>query len=306
MAGQAARAFSVPVIDRQDLQRLETHFISPEIYRRDDVAARQSNLARIVSDDIIPRLLRLHSQAIPEAPPVEVWMESLSPTSEDISGLADIVLGSDLEAAVAYVTVLRDRGLSMEALFVELLEPTACYLGDMWDRDECDFVDVTLGVGRLQKLLAVFNATHTVPSLDNRRHVLLAVVPGCQHHFGLAMIEQCLIAAAWNVQSELSGTLKGIINATGRKWYAVAGLTAGSDEQLASMEETIAAIRKHSMNREIGIMVGGPMFTTNPALAAEVGADGTAPNAPSCVLLAQKLFDQVALMRLVSSDSDRV
>jgi len=298
---QTARAFSVPVIDQQDLQRLETHFIAADIYGRDDVAERQSKLAQIVSGNIIPRLLRLHTELLVDAPPVEMVIESLAPTSADISGLADIVLGSDLEAAVSYVTVLRDRGLSMETLFVELLEPTACYLGEMWDRDECDFIDVTLGVTRLQKLLAAFNDTHTVPSLDSRRQILLAMAPGGQHRLGLAMIEQCLIAAGWSVQTELSAAFDDIIEAASQNWFAVVGLTASSETQLDTLTRTIAAIRERSMNREIGIMVGGPIFTAYPALALEIGADETAPNAAAAVVVAQKLFDRVAIMRLVET-----
>jgi MerR family transcriptional regulator, light-induced transcriptional regulator len=301
--GQTARAFAIPVIDRQSLNRLENHFIAPEIFRRDDVVDRQARLARIVSSNIIPRLMRLHTEVISNAPPVEDLVESLAPSSADISGLADIVIGSDLEAAATYVTVLRDRGLSMEALFVELLEPTACYLGEMWDQDECDFVDVALGVARLQKLLAIFNDTHSVPSLDIRRHVLLATTPGDKHHFGVAMIEQLLVAAGWRVRTELTGTLDDIVNATRGNWFAVAGLTAGSDRQLDTLSSTIAEIRKHSRNRDIGIMVGGPIFTANPALVNDVGADATAPNAPAAVLTTQKLFDVIALKETRSAIS---
>lgn len=299
--GQTARAFAIPVIDRHSLNRLESHFIAPDIYLRDDVSARQAQLARLVSSNIIPRLLRLHTEVVPDAPPVEVLIESLAPTSADISGLADIVLGNNLEVAAAYVTVLRDRGLSMETLFIELLEPTARFLGEMWDRDECDFVDVTLGVARLQKLLAVFNDTHTVPSLDSRRQVLMAMTPGDQHYFGITMVEKFLVAAGWRVQTELSGELDDIIDAVRNRWFAVAGLTAGSDGQLPILASTITALRKQSVNREIGVMVGGPMFTANPALATDVGADATAPNAPTADLVAQKLFDQVAVVRLVGA-----
>ena len=128
---QASSALATPAIDRPSLKRLETHFIAPEIYRRDDVAERQSKLARIVSNEIVPRLLRLHMDVVPAAPPVKLVIETLAPTSADVTGLADIVLGSDLEAAAAYVLVLRDRGLSMETLFLELLEPAARLLGEM-------------------------------------------------------------------------------------------------------------------------------------------------------------------------------
>ena len=70
----------------------------------------------------------------------------------------------------------------METLYVELLEPTARHLGEMWDRDECDFIDVTLGVGRLQKLLAIFNDTYSLPQLGDRRVFLMATAPGNQRN----------------------------------------------------------------------------------------------------------------------------
>lgn len=294
--GQAARA-ALPFVDRGSLRKLETHFIAPEIYRREDLATRQARLARIVSTDIVPRLLRLHTDVVPDAPPVAHLVEALAPSSADIGGLADIVLGSDLEAAVAYVTLLRERGLAMETLFVELLEPTARHLGALWDEDECDFIDVTLGVARLQKLLAIFNLTHDLPALDARRNVLMAVTPGDQHYFGVTMVEKFLVAAGWQVRTELSGTEDEIADAAHREWFAVAGLTMGSDRQVATLTSTISKIRARSCNPDISVMVGGPIFAAQPALVNAVGADATAPNAPAAVLVAQKLFDLGALSR---------
>jgi methanogenic corrinoid protein MtbC1 len=287
---QLARV-AIPAIDRLGLYRLETHFVSPELYRRDDVAKRQARLAQIVSGQIIPQLLRLHTEVLPDAPPIEHVVEALAPSSSDISGLANIVLGDDLEAAVAYVLVLRDRGLSMETLLIELLEPAARHLGHLWDNDECDFIDVTLGVARLQKLLATFNGSYLLPGLDKRRHVLLAVTPGDQHYFGATMVERFLLAAGWTVQSAFDKTSAEIARTAHKHWFAVAGLTVGSERSLAALSETIGLIRQQSLNPAIGIMVGGPIFTENPALALDVGADGTAANAPTAVLMAQKLFD---------------
>ena len=302
--GQMAVAVSVPTISPENLSHLERHYIAPDIYRRDDVAERQAKLARIVSSEIIPRLLMLHAEVVPDAPPA-VLVEALLPSRADIGGLAEIVLGSDLAAAVAYVAVLRDRGLSMEALFVELLEPTARFLGEMWDKDECDFIDVTLGVGRLQQLLAFYSDSHIVPALDQRRSVLIAMTPGNQHSFGVAMVERFLLAAGWQVQAELSGTAEDIADAAHETWFAVVGLTMGSDRQIESLKATIARLRARSRNPAIGVMVGGPMFTADPALAKGVGADATAPNAPTAVIVAQKLFslDMAKGVTEVSADN---
>lgn len=289
--GQAARAVAFRRIDRNSIARLENHFIAPAIYRRDDAPDRQAKLAGLISGEIIPRLVRLHTEVLPDAPPIADLITELSLTRADISGLADIVLGADLEAAASYVLMLRDRGLSMDTLFIELLEPAARHLGEMWDRDECDFIDVTLGIGRLQKLLAIFNESYKVPALGTRRQVLMAATPGDQHSFGVRMVERFLSAAGWAVQTEVAASADELADTVHDKWFAVIGLTAGSERQLDTMKALIETFRVQSMNQAVGIMVGGPMFTADPTLAVQVGADATAPNAPTAVLAAQKLFD---------------
>jgi len=301
---QARNALATITIDRQALRDFETQFVSPEILRRHDIGVRQFDLARFVSDEIVPRLVRLHTEVVPDAPLVEDVIEALRPNSKEIDALAHIVLGDDLEAAATYVTIMKDRGLSMETLYVELLEPTARHLGEMWDRDECDFIDVTLGVGRLQKLLAIFNDTYALPQLCDRRVFLMATAPGNQHSFGASMIEKLLSAAGWQVEVEYSGNVNQLVNAVKSNWFAVVGLTAGSDAQLPALETAIAEVRQHSKNPLVSVLVGGPMFTLNPQLAAKMGADATAPNAPTAVLAAQKLFDMAVpakspIMRLL-------
>ena len=291
---QTASAFASQAFDLSSLHKYEHHFISPEIYRRHDVAVRQVDLARIISNEIVPRLLRIHTEVIPDAPAVEVLIEALAPSANDVSALAHIILGDDLEAAATYVTVLRDRGLSVETLYVELLEPTARHLGTMWDNDDCDFIDVTIGVARLQKLLAIFNETYSIPQMGTRRKVLMATVPGNQHSFGASMIERLLSAAGWHVDAEYSGSADDLIEAVRRDWFAVIGLTAGSDGQLEALKSVIVEIRKESRNPVIGVLVGGPMFIEKPELATIMGADATARNAPAAVLAAQKLFDLAA------------
>jgi MerR family transcriptional regulator, light-induced transcriptional regulator len=289
--GQAGNAFASASIDRQALRNFEKHFISPEVLRRHDVSVRQYDLARFVSDEIVPRLVRLHTEVVQGAPLVEEVIEALRPNSTEIDALAHIVLGDDLEAAATYVAIMKDRGLSMETLYVELLEPTARHLGEMWDRDECDFIDVTLGVGRLQKLLAIFNETYALPELGNRRVFLMATAPGNQHSFGASMIEKLLSAAGWQVEVEYSGDVNQLVEAVSGNWFAVVGLTAGSDAQLERLKSAIVQVRQKSKNPLVGVLVGGPMFTQNPEMAIAIGADATAPNAPTAVLAAQKLFD---------------
>lgn len=289
--GQPAAATTIGATGHRSVRHAAKYFIAPDIYERHDIAVRQIDLVRIISTEIVPRLLHIHSTVVPDICPVELLRNSFHPDAADVSELAAIVLGEDLDAAAAYIGLLRERGLDMETLYVELLEPTARHLGIMWDNDQCDFIDVTIGVGRLQALLAIFNETHVLPQIGDRRIVFMATAPGNQHSFGASMIERLLTAAGWQVEANFSGSADEIVATVRDGWFAVVGLAAGSSGDLDALRETIVRVRAESRNRSIGVMVGGPMFTDNPSLATEMGADATAPNAPTAVLAAQKLFD---------------
>ena len=289
--GQTAAATTMTMGERQSVRHAAKYFIAPEIYQRHDIGVRQIDLVRIVSTEIVPRLLRIHNEVAPDLCPVELLRNSFHPDAADVADLAAIVLGEDLDAAAAYIALLRERGLDMETLYLELLEPTARHLGTMWDNDQCDFIDVTIGVGRLQALLAIFNETHVLPQIGDRRIVFMATAPGNQHSFGASMIERLLTAAGWQVEANFSGSAEEIVSTVRDDWFAVVGLAAGSTGDLYALKSTIVRVRAESRNPTIGVMVGGPMFTANPSLATDMGADATAPNAPTAVLAAQKLFD---------------
>ena len=285
---------------------MDAHFVAPDILRRSDVFARRAKLLRLVSADIIPRLTLLHRAEHAVAPVARRSRGTQVPQigedkiqddkirEPEIRGLAHLVLGTDLEAAVDFVTGLRERGVSMDTLFVNVLEPTARHLGRLWEEDACDFIDVTLAVGRLQHLLAIFNDTHGLPALDGKRHVLMTTMAEETHSFGAQMVEKFLSAGGWTVQSEPAAAADAIAALVERSWFAVVGLTVSCDKSLGGLADVIGSIRQRSCNRAIGIMVGGPVFTANPGLAAELGADATASNAPAAVVLAQKLFDKGA------------
>ncbi|MDX2259774.1 MAG: cobalamin-dependent protein, partial [Hyphomicrobiaceae bacterium] len=272
------------ILDNHQFDIDQTAFVASEILHREDAAQRQDRLAQVISEQIVPRLMALNREARCE--PI-----LSSPSEAEIIELARLVLSPDLEVAAAYVTLLRERGATTEDLFVELLQPAAQYLGTMWDRDECDFVDVTLGVGRLQKLLAVFNCTHNIPALSKKRRVFLTPTRSEQHSFGLMMVHKLLSAAGWNVTLASEPAVECVSAAVAADWYAVAGITLSCESHIDAATDLIAAVRRHSRNPAIGVMVGGAHLESRPELVAQLGADATACNATTAVILAQKLFD---------------
>ena len=135
--GDAAAGFP-PAID--DLLRTDTG--EPPA----DEGLRAVLLAKAVEYEIIPRLMLAHR--VPQecaAFPV-AGNQRVSP--EDVAVFAELVLHEDDAAISACVVALRDRGVPVESIFMDLLAPVARHLGEMWERDLCTFSEVTVGLGR--------------------------------------------------------------------------------------------------------------------------------------------------------------
>ena len=245
---------------------------------------RYAKLSNIVAEHVLPKLVALHDQLPPAAAPVIIKRTA------EIAELARIVMGPESDEAANYLLKLKDGGVSLDDLHAELLEPTARLLGDLWNEDRADFVDVTIGVSRLQRLVHVFEGLGQVPDYDEKRRALLAAAPGEQHSLGSTIVQKFLRAGGWHVWSCASPDIGEPAEIVSREWFAVVGFSLGSDVHVASLKDAIAMVRERSLNRKIGVMIGGSAVTRDSDLVARVGADGTAANGPAAVILAKKLL----------------
>jgi methanogenic corrinoid protein MtbC1 len=115
--------------------------------------------------------------------------------------------------------------------------------------------------------------------------------PGEQHTLGVRIVEQFLTRAGWSVSLGLSSSPDEITDLVASEWFGVVGLTLSSETRVDQLATAIRSVRAASCNRSIGVMVGGPMFLQNPELVHLVGADASAVDAATAVLLAQRLLD---------------
>lgn len=265
----------------------EVNFFPPIAVPVDAPEFRYAKLSRVVAEHVVPRLLALHEQAriangASHSPELQ--------RSADIEELAKLVLGSNDQDAVGFILGLKDGGVSLDSLHMELLEPTARHLGDLWSDDRIDFVDVTLGVARLQRLVHVFEGLDQVPGYDEKRKVLLATAPGEQHSLGSTIVQKFLRAAGWHVWTCATPRLEEAADLAAKEWFGVVGFSLSSDLHVENLAQTITRVRQVSLNPKVGIMVGGSAMVRNPAWVEAVGADGTAANGPAAVILAKKLL----------------
>lgn len=279
------------LVDSRHPSSAGVSFEPPLTIHCEDIHERHLRLASLVGEVVIPRLLALNSNVISEAKAIA------HPGEPEIARLSWLVVGPDNSDALDYLLSLRELGLSLDKLHVELLEPTARYLGELWDADKVDFVDVTIGLNRLQRLVHHFARLDDVMPYDDKRRALIVTAPGEQHILGNTIVQRFLRAAGWyvcNVQGLEVDDLRGLV---ANEWFGVVGISVSTEQQIGGLSDLVVAIREASLNKHVGVMVGGPVFTHSPERALEFGADGTAVNAPAAVLLAKKL-----LVRSISSE----
>lgn len=262
--------------------------------RFDKPQHRKNQLLETIEGEIIPRLMLVHRVA--DARPAPVSAGHLRPSAGDVQLLADLVLGADTERALQFVEGMMQRGVSLEAVYLDLLAPTARRLGTMWEEDRSDFMQVTIGLWRLQEVLhelgpAFLNESE--PAEPGRR-IFLVPAPGDQHTFGAVIVAEFFRRAGWDVWDDPAASREEILRIVRSEWFAVVGLSVSCEQHMEGLPGVIRAIRRASRNESIGIMVGGQPFIDNPERVALVGADATASDGRQATAQAQKLLNLLA------------
>ena len=297
MQGDPNRSAAGPVADTRDREWANEETPSDGAdgpQTRDAAKHRLARLARTIEADVIPRLVQAHRSGAANPQP-----GSAAPLQGDVDAfLKQIVLGSETETS-ALIEGLRERGVSVESLYLDLFGPIARRLGEMWEDDACDFSTVTVALGRLQRLLRELSPAFgtEIEHPANGRRALFVQPRDEQHSFGLSMVAEFFRRDGWDVIGGVGGAVASPVSMVRDEWVDIIGFSVGSDMRLPWLQETIAAVRAASRNTELGVLVGGPPFVAHPELALQVGADGTARNGKEAPLVAERFMGDSRLRK---------
>jgi methanogenic corrinoid protein MtbC1 len=241
------------------------------------VRSRVSRLTRALETDVIPRLVRQHRDPTARQGP--------TPSAEEVQEFVDALVRDDDERTEHLMHQLRQRGVSVSSLYIDLLTPAAREIGALWEQDRVDFATATVSLGRLQRLMRHLSPDfgREVAHPSNGRRVLLTQPDTEQHMFGLSMVAEFFRRDGWDVLGGVAGVGVDAVAWVRRDWFDVAGFSIGVELSLPWLRDTIAAVRLASRNPSLVVLVGGPLFSIHPEWAGEVGADATTDgrNAPS-------------------------
>lgn len=252
-----------------------------------DEGGRGSSIDELIQEEIIPRLLLVHSADRKRAK----FFEGRRVKPGEAERFAPLPIQCEAEELLAEVEKLQAGGVSTESIFIDLLAVSARKLGEMWEDDSCDFVDVTVGLWRLHEVMreCAFNSGAQFDSPNAKHSALFSPFPGENHNFGTLMVEEVFSNAGWQTEVLLEPQRHELIHLLAGRPFDVVGLTISCNCPSAIMTDLITAIRSVSKNPKVRVIIGGPRINAEPSLALGVGADGTAEDARSALALAERI-----------------
>lgn len=261
--------------------------VRPAASAREGPRATPNSVNSLIQDQIIPRLLLAHSHSLPRGRALGV----LSADPADAARFASLPLELEADELLDVVEAFIDRGVSVESVFVDLLAASARRLGQHWEEDECDFLDVTMGLWRLQEVMrqVALRYPPQPQGVDGGRSALFSPLPGDEHVLGTLMVEEVFARAGWQTEALISPKRKELLQIIAERHYNLIGLTISCDCPNAILADLISAIRSVSRAPRVQVLIGGHMVNANPGIVEAVGADGTAVDACSVLALAEKL-----------------
>ncbi|MEO1034181.1 MAG: cobalamin-dependent protein [Pseudomonadota bacterium] len=261
---------------------------------RGDYKSRMRQLTQTIETELIPRLLLAFGPATPEPRSNDDDSDDGLPFTADVDSFVRVLLSGSVDAAVSIIAELRSHGFRLQRIYLELLAPAAQELGRMWEDDEVNFTDVTVGVTRLHRVLHVYSHSFCAHEGHGRHAALKALilpVPGEQHIFGQLMVIEFFRRAGWTVWSAAPTSVEELGSIVTKQTFDIVGISISSERHLDVLGDAMDIVRQRSSNPGVRIMLGGSLLSENPHRADEFGADGTAGNGQQAVARAFELVE---------------
>jgi MerR family transcriptional regulator, light-induced transcriptional regulator len=246
-------------------------------------------LSQAIRNIVLPRLV-----AARNARDLALATYGRSITEQDISSLLAHVTTADQSIAEAMLTVLRLRGVPREDILLDLFQPVAQRLGDRWLSDQCSFADVTLGVGCLQRLMRSPAMPRTAPKSTVRHaRILIACMPGEQHTFGAAVIDDLFRSAGWDTL-QWAGQNPAILETVAAASPCdIIGISVGERMLLGELAPLAARLRRGGLARGTMLIAGGHAFDAENARPADYGVDAIVHDPRAAVRTAEALLRDI-------------
>ncbi len=241
-----------------------------------------------LSVDTLAGLAREVVSQLPAHLQSQLAMEQ-GPTQAAFDTFVAALISDSPAQAAELIDVARRSGTPVDSIYLAYLGPAAQELGERWERDELDFVQVTVGVGHLY---AILRGLRPVPAFsgDAERRALFLTMPGDDHVLGAAIAADLFRSRDWQVEQVAPRDQSEAVAALVRGDFPVVGVSASRKEQVADLARLVVALR--IARPETFILLGGPITQGAPAYLDVVDVDASVTSALGALT---RLEDRIAM-----------
>lgn len=232
----------------------------------------QALIERTVEASVLTALLRRHGALHPPVVSLSGERSGEVLSEADFETFLVRLAEGNCAAALALLAPVRHPFGLLDDRMAGILAVAAQRLGDAWEQDRLCFVEVSLGLVTLQRLLHEFAPQPLATPLAERR-MLLVPMPGEAHSFGLRMLGIRFQQAGWDCRCDATMREEVLLHLVAAERFNVVGLSVQGSIGERHAPELIKRLRKASREPKMCILLGGAPFAADPDKAMAAGAD---------------------------------
>lgn len=199
-------------------------------------------------------------------------LDSLEPPGELSKRFLELALAGDVSAARRTILDASDSGLSLTALFAEVLRPALRELGRRWSTGEVSVAQEKEVSEIARDLIAELTQRHSRDGEDGRHGIVAACVAGEQHELGLRMLGGLIRSSHVAVHYLGSSVDPGfLVDSVRLREPRVVLLSATLDENLPAIKAAHEAL--HEAGVDARVIAGGQAVMRNADTVAGWGIE---------------------------------
>ena len=211
----------------------------------------------------------------------------------ELGALKQTVIDGDGKKVIELVTAALADGSTPQSLLTDHLIPGMVEVGQLMQDGEYFIPEVLKSAKAMNGALAILEPLLATGGRESAGCVLMGTVDGDIHDIGKNLV--CMLLKGGGFEVRDLGTsvpaqkfLEGAKLAVQERGKIVLGMSGLITPTLDGMPEVIKALEEAGLRDRVKVMVGGAPVTQE--FCDSIGADGTAPDAPSAVALAKSLL----------------
>lgn len=207
----------------------------------------------------------------------------------DFEALSQCVIKGDMEGAAALTQKTVDEGADPQHILDKGLIAAMDVVGEKFAQGAMFVPQMLRSAKTMQHCVTVLKPHFQGGGIQTKGKIILGTVKGDLHDIGKNLVAMMLEGAGFQiVDLGVDVTPEAIVSAVAGEQGQIVGMSALLSTTMPAMSATISALKDAGQRGNVKIMIGGAPVTAE--FAAEIGADGYAPDAGSAVVEAKKLL----------------